>query len=448
MLEIRKGLDLPVVGEPTQQIDEIDVSTVALSGLDYQGLKPTMLVKVGDQVRLGDPLFACKKVPGVVYTSPGTGEVIEINRGDKRALMSVAIKLQGNEERTFSIHDDESLPTLGSEKVRQQLLESGLWTAIRRRPFSGVARPFEKPSSIFVTAIDTSPLAFDPEIVISRYFEDYIRGIRILTNLVDTWVHHVVHENFSLDMPAIEKCETVRFTGKHPAGLVGTHIHFLDPVNEHKVVWHIGYQDVIAVGKLFSTGKIWTERYVSFAGPAAKNPRIIKTRLGADILQLSDNQLRPDFAAVRLISGSILHGRKVCPLDRFLGRFHQQISALEEDNQRKLLGWIRPGLNKHSVSRTFLSAILPMRKIAMTTIRNGSHRPIVPIGLFEKVFPLRMLPTQLAKSLMTQDIESAIRLGVMELDEEDVSAMTYCCSGKNDYGVLLRQLLTTIEKEG
>lgn len=448
MYVIKKGLDLPLLGKPKQDIEQIDVAHVALSGPDYRGLKPTLLVKVGDRVKLGDPLFACKKAKGVVYTAPGAGEVVEINRGEMRALQSVVIRLEGDEQRTFAIRSSEDLPKLGAEFVRQQLLESGLWTSLRRRPFSGVANPWEKPSSIFVTAIDTAPLSFDPEIVIAKYFDDYIDGLRILTNLVDSWVHHIVHEDFSLDMPPIEKCETVRFTGKHPAGLVGTHIHFIDPVNEHKTVWHIGHQDVIAVGKLFKTGKIWTDRYIALAGPMVNNPRIIKTRIGADVEQLVANQLNSSVSAIRVISGNVLHGHKVQGMNKYLGRFHHQVSAIEEDTTRHLLGWIRPGLNKYSVSNAFLSALFPKRLLALTTIRNGSIRPIVPIGLFEKVFPLRMLPTQLAKALMVQDIESSLKLGALELDEEDLAVMTFACSGKNDYGVLLRKLLNSIEKEG
>lgn len=446
MYKIKRGLTLPISGAPSQTVDEKQVRHVAITGPDYVGMKPTMLVKVGDRVQLGDPLFACKKNVGVVYTAPGTGEVAQINRGEKRVLESVVIKLDGSEERQFEKFGADTLNSLDKEKVRNQLLQSGLWTAIRRRPYSTVANPFEKPSSIFVTGIDTHPLASNPEIVIAKYAEDYFNGIRVLTNLTESWVHNIVHKNFSLDIPAIEKCETVRFNGKHPAGNPGTHIHFIDPVNEHKCVWHVGYQDVIAIGKLFTTGKIWTDRYVALCGPLVNNPRIIKTRLGADIDEIIEGELNE--VTPRVISGSVLHGRTASHALRFLGRFNNQVTVIEEDRERKLLGWIRPGLNKHSLSRAFLSALLPKRNIAMTSTQNGSHRPIVPIGLFEEVFPFRMLPTQLGKALMVDDIENALKLGVVELDEEDVAVMTYACSGKNDYGVKLREMLTTIEKEG
>ncbi len=446
MFKIKQGLTLPICGAPSAVMDSVEVSRVAVTGTDYVGMKPTMLVKVGDRVKLGDPLFACKKRAGVVYTAPGAGEVVEINRGEKRILQSVVIKLDGNEEREFENFAADALKGLGADKVRSILLESGLWTALRRRPYSSAPAPFEVPSSIFVTGIDTHPLAMDPEVIISKFSDDYFNGITVLTNLAENWVHNIVHKNFSLGIPAIEKCQTTRFSGKHPAGNPGTHIHFIDPVTEHKSVWHIGYQDVIAIGKLFTTGKIWTDRYVALGGPLVKNPRILKTRLGADIKEIVNGELNEQ--TPRIISGSVLNGRKVEGHLQFLGRFNNQISVIEEDTERRLLGWIRPGLNKHSVSNAFLSALFPKRKIAMTSIQNGSHRPIVPIGLFEKVFPFRMLPTHVAKSIVMGDIENALKLGVIELDEEDVAVMTYACSGKNDYGIKLRELLTTIEKEG
>ncbi len=448
MIKIKKGLDLPIQGKPTAEITKFkDTGRVALTGLDYVGLKPHIIAKVGQTIKEGDPLFAAKENEGVVYTAPRSGKVIEINRGYRRVLESFVIEVDDSiGVKQFPAIPDQELKHASAADVISILVESGLFTAFRQRPFSYVPQRSEPPHSIFVTSIDSDPLGFNPEIAIARYVDDFSRGLTALTRITATKVYNVVHTSFATDLPAVEGCETVKFEGKHPCGLVGTHIHMIDPVNERKTVWHIDAQDVIAIGKLIATGKLWHERYVSLGGPMVKEPRIFHTTLGADLKELVQGELED--REVRVISGSIFNGRRVADNCCYLGRYNNKISAIEEDGERKLLGWIRPGMKQHSAGSTYLSALFPNKPLNITSKRNGGVRPIVPLGVFEGLMPLDILPTQMAKALLTRDIVECLRLGVLELDEEDLALITYSCSGKNDYGVYLREVLDIIFKEG
>ncbi len=448
MIRIKKGLDLPIQGRPSESItDLIRTRRVAITGLDYIGIRPSILVKVDDTVKEGDPLIASKEIPGVLYTAPAPGRVVEINRGPRRVLESLVIEVDETlGARTFTPMTDASLSTAKAAEIIQLLAESGLFTAFRERPFSHIPQLTARPHSIFVTSINSDPLGSNPEIVIARHIDDFSRGLTALTRITETEVYNVVHESFATALPVVAQCLPLKFGGKHPCGLAGTHIHLMDPAHEHKRVWHIAAQDVIAIGKLLATGKLWNERYVALGGPLVREPQIIHTTAGADISEIVTGRIceQPQ----RVISGSIFNGRKVEGALHFLGRYHTQIAVIAEDNERKILGWIRPGASQHSAGGTFLSRFLPRKLLNITTKRNGGIRPVVPLGIFEELMPLDILPTQLAKALLTQDINECLRLGVLELDEEDLALMTYSCSGKNDYGALLRQVLETIFKEG
>ncbi len=445
---LSKGLTIPIAGAPTQEIvDGPAPKTVALVADDYIGMKPTMVVKEGDDVKLGQLLFEDKKTPGVLYTSPAAGKVAAINRGAKRKFESIVIDVAGDAAEEFTSYTDGPLQDLERDTVRDNLVKSGLWTALRTRPYGKVPAPETTPHSLFVTAIDTNPLAVDPTIVLKQpnYDRWFIAGLQALGTLTDGPTFLCTGKN--ADIPGKdENCvTTAEFSGPHPAGLAGTHIHFLDPVDEHKVVWHIGYQDVAAVGHLFLEGKLLTDRVVSLAGPAVSEPQVIRTRLGAALPDLTHRTCKQ---GDRIISGSVLAGRATAARTDFLGRYHQQISALEEGRQRELLGWAMPGLRKFSVTRAFVSALTGASDLPMTTSSHGSLRAIVPIGSYEKVMPLDIIATALMKSLMSQDPEIAMQLGCLELIEEDLALCTFVCPGKNDYGPLLRRCLTHIEAEG
>lgn len=444
MIKIKRGLNLPISGAPKQTIEDGPaIRTVAVLGSDYVGMKPTMLVKVGDQVKKGQALFADKKNEGVIFTAPASGTISAIHRGHKRVLQSVVIDIAGEEEETFAAYAPTELSSISRDKVEENLVKSGLWTALRTRPFSKVPALGSEPSSIFVTATDTNPLAVDPAVVIKEESVAFQQGLDVLSNLAKTvWLCKSAGASIGGNGIAKE----VEFSGPHPSGLAGTHIHNLDPVSATKTVWTINYQDVIMVGKLFTTGKLNTDRVISLAGPQVSNPRLIRTQLGASTDELVAGQL--ESGENRVISGSVLAGSIANGPYAFLGRYHLQVSVLREGRERNVLEYVWPGKEKHSVMNTFLSALTPSKLFSFSTTTNGSPRGMVPIGAYEKVMPLDILPTQLLRSLIVGDTETAQELGCLELDEEDVALCTYVCPGKYEYGPILRDNLERIEKEG
>jgi Na+-transporting NADH:ubiquinone oxidoreductase subunit A len=445
MIRIKRGLNLPIEGAPVQSIETAcPVKTVAVLGPDYHGMKPTMAVQVGDRVKLGQVLFSDKGSPGVQFTSPAAGAVTAIHRGAQRVLQSVVISVDGSEEESFSAYAENQLEALDPSAIRENLLRSGLWTALRTRPFSKVPDADAVPASIFVTAMDTHPLSGDPALVIAAYNEDFRRGLRILSRIAPVVVCAAEGSTVSVDGLAAVRIE--RFSGPHPAGLPGTHIHFLDPVSAAHSVWQIYSQDVIAVGKLFSSGRLWVERVVALGGPVVKKPRLLATRLGASLEDLAAGELEP--GNNRVVSGSLLGGRTAQGPYAYLGRYHCQISCLKEGNEREFMHWVRAGVNKHSVLNVFASRLFSGRKFKFTTTTNGSPRAMVPVGNYEEVMPLDILPTQLLRYLVVGDTDMAQKLGCLELDEEDLALCTYVCAGKYEYGPILRDNLTRIEKEG
>ncbi len=447
VITIKKGLQLPISGDPEQTLEEGRPATrVALIGDDYVGMKPTMEVQVGDEVKLGQVLFLDKKIPGVKYTSPGSGRVVEINRGARRHFESIVIELAGDGEVEFESYAPEKLGALERETVQAQLIDSGLWPSFRTRPFSRAPVPGSVPHSIFITAMDTNPLAPDMETVLAGNEEPFKNGLAVVVRLTEGPLYLCRGEGSTISAGGIEQVVVEEFSGPHPAGNVGTHIHFLNPVSENKTVWHIGLQDVVAIGKLFTTGKLATERIIAIAGPSVKKPRLIKTRLGACLDELMTDELLE--GENRVISGSVLSGRQAANTYAYLGKFHQQVSVLREGRERSLFGWFAIGRNLHSVKNILISRLSPERKIPFTTSRNGGKRAMVPVGSYEKVMPLDILPTFLLRALAVKDIEEAEALGCLELDEEDLALCSYVCPAKMDHCGNLRTLLTLIEKEG
>jgi Na+-transporting NADH:ubiquinone oxidoreductase subunit A len=448
MIRIRKGLDLPITGAPAQDIDTGPaVSRIALVGDDYIGMKPKMAVQVGDSVKLGQVLFEDKKTPGVWFTSPGCGKVVAVNRGPKRKFESMVIELEGEEEETFQSFSASELDNLDRHKVQDMLIQSGMWTVLRTRPYSKVPAPDSAPHSIFVAAMDTNPLAGDPAPIIKERAEDFGNGLTVLSRLTDGQVFVCKRSGADIPDDGTANVSMQEFAGPHPAGLAGTHIHFLDPVSDQKTVWSINYQDVIAVGRLFTTGRLYLERVVSLAGPAVKNPRLIRTRVGASIDELVEGELSLD--KVRVISGSVLSGRQASGGYAFLGRSHLQVSAIAEGRERDFLGWALAGFNRYSVKALYASAVFGRgRRVAFSSSAEGNKRPMVPIGSYEKVMPLDIDPPYFLRSLIVGDTEKAQELGCLELDEEDLALCAFVCPGKYNYGPLLRDVLTHIEKEG
>ena len=450
MIRIKKGLNLPIQGSvDPQTVEQAETATAALVGADYIGMRPTMLVEVGDQVKLGSPLFSDKKNPGVVYTAPAAGTVTAINRGAKRVLQSVVI------ERADKAGQIE-LPSLaGGDPLtweRSQLAElmqtSGLWTALRTRPFSKVPAVDSEPFAIFVSVIDSEPLALDPARIIGEHQQSFALGLKALTRLSPGYLHLCHAPDFPL-LPEYEheRIQTHVFSGKHPAGLVGTHMHFVAPVARNRVNWHIGYQDVIALGELLGSGKIRAERYVALGGPLVQRPQLLLSHLGADLNELCQGRLDPELPP-RIVSGSVLSGRQAQNKTAFLGRYHNQVSVIKEDRERVFIRYLSPGLNNFSALPIYLSSIFGRgRRFALSSSTMGSPRAMVPIGVYEQIMPLDLLPTQLLRALIVEDIQGAVDLGCLELDEEDLSVCTFVCPGKYEYGSILRRNLELIEKE-
>ena len=439
-----RGLDLPLAGAPSGAVEAArEVSSVAVLGPDYPGLKPALQVEVGDRVRLGQALIDDKQRPGVRYTAPASGTVTAIHRGERRALVSVVISVDDSVAAVpvASWGGPGSRPD--GAAMRALLLESGLWTALRARPYSRVASPEVEPAAIFVTATDTRPHAVPPALVIAERAADFHMGLAGLTALAST-VFACVGEGVRLDVPA--GVQMVEFAGPHPSGNAGWHVHRLLPVGQHRSVWTIGYQDVIAIGRLLATGVLDVQRIVSLGGPGAQRPRLLRTRLGASLDELVDGELLP--GRQRVISGSVLDGRaRTSPADAFLGRHHLQIAVLPEGGEREMFGYIAPGSEKFSVTGTVLGAFRRAHRFAFSTTTNGSPRAMVPIGSYERVMPFDILPTFLLRSLITRDDQRAAELGALELDEDDIALCTYVCPGKTEYGPLLRAALDRIEKE-
>ncbi len=417
-----------------------DVSTVGLVGFDTPGLKPKMAVALGDRVKLGQVLFVDKRNPEVCYTSPGAGTVSAVNRGERRVLNSVVIDLDGDDAESFST--DQS----NEQQVRSTLCKSGLWRMLRTRPFSRIPQPDARPNAIFVTAINTNPLAGNPALVVGEDAEAFLEGVRILSKLTDGKVYVCTGPDSGIPVPEGEQFEHAEFAGPHPAGLVGTHIHFLDPVSIHKTVWHIGYQNTMAIGRLFREGKLPTERVIALGGPMVENPRLVRTRRGASTADLLDGELKPGDA--RVISGSVLSGHRASGMLGWLGAYHNQISVLPEDRSREFMHWMRLGRNKFSATRAFASTVTHSGDYPLTTTQNGSPRAMVSIGAFERIMPLDILPTPLLKALLVRDTDAAQQLGALELDEEDLALCSFVCNGKYNYGPHLRKALDDIEAYG
>jgi Na+-transporting NADH:ubiquinone oxidoreductase subunit A len=431
---------------------------------DFPGMKPAMRVKEGESVKRGQVLFEDRKSPGVVHTATAAGRIIGVNRGARRILQSVVIDLSPAEreaERPGDVPDSEMLAfesytgkavdALSREEVKALLVESGQWTALRTRPYSKVPPIDSEPVALFVTAMDTNPLAPLPEVVLEGRAEDFDRGLKALAKLTDGTTYLCVDPVSGIEKAATAAVQVEHFTGPHPAGTVGLHIHTLCPVHREKVVWHIHYADVAAIGALFASGKIDVERVVSVAGPPVQDPRLVRTRLGAELSEVVGDDFRGESGDedVRLISGSVLSGKKAMgDVFGFLGRYDRQLSVLREGKERVMLGWLTLGFDAFSIFPIYLSKLFSKKRFSFSTAVNGSARAMVPIGMYEDVMPMDILPTFLLRSLIVGDVEQAERLGALELDEEDLALCTFVCPGKTNYGPILRANLDTLEKEG
>ncbi len=443
-IAFRKGLDLPISGAPRADIDETrQVTSVGLLGADYLGLKPRLSVSEGDEVTPGTPVFFDKANPDAVIVSPISGCVRAINRGKKRRLISVVIDAQdvALQPPDFSQIGD---PTTRDGLV-ERLCAAGLWTSFRTRPYSKVPAPSDVPHALFITALDTEPLSADPRIAIQQEPDAFAAGVKTVAALTEgpTYLCQAPGE----PLPGNDEAgvETIAFKGPHPAGLAGTHMHYLNPPDAARSVWAISYQDILVIGRLMLTGTYDPSCIISLSGPACQDPRLVRTIAGASLHEICRGDL-PDYP-VRMISGSVLSGRAGHNEDAYLGRYSRQITLIEEDKKQIPMGWIRPMFAKFAV-QPVLGSAFSNKTYPLSSNLNGGRRAMVPLGTFEELMPQDFLPTQLLRSLLVMDTDQAQLLGALELDEEDLGLVGFACPAKYEYGQALRDCLTKIEKEG
>jgi len=450
MKKIRKGLDIPISGSPEHKITDFKKPrSVGLVGSDFHGLKPLMLVSEGDHVKLGQPIFADKKNPGVIFSSPAGGVVESVNRGEKRVLQSVVIEVDTNEEEiSFSSIKTNDLSNQTSASIRENLIKSGLWTSFRTRPYTKIPAIDSDPNSIFINCMDTNPLSMDPEIIISSNLNNFELGLSAIRLLSNCPVHLCTKKDSNLTFKPQENIYEHAFYGPHPSGLVGTHMHFISPASLDNVNWHISYSDVILIGAFFMEGKIPTSKYICLSGPKFENPRIISTRIGACIDEICAGELGQ--SENRVVSGSVINGRESIGPYAYLGRYHNQICAIEEPNSsdRELFDWALLGSKRFSKLGIFISSMFKNKKFDIKARMYGPDRAILPLGVYEEVFPLQLLITPLLRGLAVGDTQELQSLGILELDEEDLALCSFVCPSKYDFGYLLRERLTTIEVEG
>jgi Na+-transporting NADH:ubiquinone oxidoreductase subunit A len=443
------GLDLPISGSPEQRVyDGPNPTEVALIAADFNGLKPKMLTNEGSVVERGTPLFCHKDDPNVMYVSPCKGIVKTINRGARRVLESVVIEVKDASDKGIKYLDPNKAASSSVDEIKSSLQTSGLWTSFSTRPYSKVPSATAKPHAIYVTAMESEPLSPDASVVINRKSEVFSLGIQFISKLTTGKIH--VCKKYKSALPDLEKIDNVEihsFAGPHPSGLAGTHMHFIEAPSATKTMWSIGYQDVIAIGELFKTGYLNSDRIISLAGPMAKRPRLVKVLSGIAIREITENEIMIH-SAYRVISGSVLTGRNAEASFAYLGRYARQITIIEEDTKKIPFGWIRPQPNKYSAMPVLASAFLKSKFFNLTSNLNGGRRAMVPTGVFETLMPQDVLPTQLLRSLLLLDTDTAQNLGALELDEEDVALCTFECPAKYEYGQALRESLQKIEKEG
>ncbi|RIY33048.1 NADH:ubiquinone reductase (Na(+)-transporting) subunit A [Psittacicella melopsittaci] len=446
MITIKKGLDLPLAGNPDQVIhNDVTVNEVAVVGSSFNNLKPTVKVREGDHVKKGEVILTDKKYPSIAFTSPVNGTVKVINRGERRVFQSLVIDVDKNSDDngvSFTSYTSEQLKGK-SEELKEQLLKSGLWVSLRTRPFNNLADPDFTPNALFVNAHDTNPGHADPDVVLKDQAKYFNFGLEVLAEIFAQVPNKFVvgGPNFSLNK--VPGFTYEQFKGVHPAGLVGTHIHFLSPVSLTKVAYHLNYQDVISIGKLFANGYLDGTKVIALSGPQVNAPTLYRVPYGASVLDVTFNKLKE--GTNRIVSGSALDGVKAADVFGYLGQYDLQLTVLEEGYKQEFIGWFAPQPKKFSLSRL---NFFGKKDLPLTTSTNGSSRGMVPIGLYERVMPLDIYPTLLLRDIISGDTDSAQDLGVLELAEEDIALCSFVCQGKYDYALYLRQALNKIEKEG
>ena len=444
IIKIKKGLDIKLKGKSGYVIKKAEASKLfAVKPTDFPGLIPKLDVKIGDSVKAGSPLFHDKYKADIFYTSPVSGKIQSINRGERRRILEVVVESDGaNEYVEFSKGNHSSL---SKDEIIKNMLVSGVWPLIRQRPYGIVANPADNPKAIYISGFDSAPLAPDYDFILQNQIDAFQKGINILTKLTEGKVHLGLNAlNTASPLLKVTNVEISKFQGPHPAGNVGIQIHHIDPINKGDIVWYINPQDVTILGRLFETGRFDASRIVALAGSEILNPQYYQTIIGASIEPMIKDNITND--TIRFISGNVLTGTKITA-EGYIGYYDSLISAIPEGNHFEMLGWALPGFNKFSMSRTFFSWLSKNKEYRLDTNLNGGERAFVMSGEYEKVLPMDVLPVQLLKSILINDIDKMEQLGIYEVVEEDLALCEFVCTSKVEVQSILRNGINNLIKE-
>ncbi len=443
VIKLRKGLNIKLKGSASKELETLSVpQTVALKPTDFPGLIPKLLVKAEAVVKAGDALFYDKYHPEVLFTAPLGGKVTSVNRGERRKILEIVIE---TDEKAGSVEFTKADPTsLSGEEIKEQLLKSGLWPFIKRRPYGVIASPDEKPNSIYISTFDTAPLAPDYSFVIKSEMNTFQTGINALAKLTDGKVNLGVNENSAFS--SVKNVEINSFAGPHPAGNVGIQIHHTAPLNKGDIVWTINVQDVLFIGRLFETGKVDFAKTFALTGSEVENPKYYKTVLGAPVETVIAGKLILADYKQRIISGNVLTGTKV-KSQCYLSYYDSQVSVIPEGDDYEFMGWVTLGIDKFSATKTFISSLFPKKEYTLNANLHGGDRAFVVSGQYEKLVPMDILPVHLLKAILVNDIDKMEQLGIYEIIEEDLALCEFACTSKIKVQDILRTGINTMIKE-
>lgn len=445
LVKINKGLDIRLKGKPALQLETLEDSGLyAIKPTDFPGLTPKLAVKVDDEVKAGSALFYNKKLPELKFTSPVSGKVVAINRGERRRILEVVVESDGKRESLdFKKGDPKGL---SRNEIKETLLSSGLWPFIKQRPFNIIADPEESPRAIFLSAFDSAPLAPDNEFILKDHKAVLQTGIDALSMLTDGKVYVGIRKGTVPEsvFTAINGIEINEFDGPHPAGTVGVQIHHISPINKAEIVWVIQPQDILAIGRLFEKGILDTERILSLAGSEVNEPKYYKTILGASVRNMVDGNVND--GNLRFISGNVLTGEKISR-EGYTGYYDNQVTVIPEGDHHEMFGWIMPRLKKFSTSMSYFSWMMPKKEFVSDTNLNGGQRAFVVSGQYEKVLPMDIYPVELLKAAIIGDIDKMENLGIYEVAEEDMALCEFVCTSKIEVQSILREGFDMMIKE-
>ena len=437
-------MNINLVGVAEQNTSKAVQSNVyAINLLDFHGIMPKMLVKEGAEVKAGEPLFYSKDNQDMLFVSPVSGELIEIKRGARRRILMIKILADKSQEH---LKHSVISPGADSEEIKSILLKSGCWPFIKQRPYDLVADPAATPKAIFVSAYVTAPLAADLNYTLNGKEEELQAALTALSKLTPGKVHVSIGKGSNSPFSKLENIELHKVSGPHPAGLVGTQINKLDPINKGEVVWTVTPQDLVIIGELLLTGKFNARRTIALAGSSVKTPKYFTTKIGAEIATFLYASGVND-AKFRVINGDVLTGKKTSP-DGFLGFYNNTVSVIPEGDDYEFFGWNKPVFDKISTTRALtFSWLQPKKKYDLNTNTNGEQRAFVVTGMYEEVFPLDIYPLQLLKACMVKDLDEMEQLGLYEVIPEDFSLTEFICISKQPHQQIIREGLDLLQKE-